>query len=178
MPVSCPWSYPERVAVVGDLSLTYNTTTTIGHLTSNDPDLVLLIGDVTYAKLYLTNGTGFDCYSCLFPHSPIHETYQPRWDYRGRFMDNLISKAPIMVIEGNREIEEQVENKTFVAYSSRFAFPSEESGSSSTLYYSFNAGGFILLCLEPTLTLQDRGNNTSGWSKIWLMWTDPQLHGW
>ncbi|VVA35735.1 PREDICTED: purple acid [Prunus dulcis] len=95
-----------------------------------------------------------------------------------RFMDHLISKAPIMVIEGNREIEEQVENKTFVAYSSRFAFPSEESGSSSTLYYSFNAGGFILLCLESTLTLQDRGNNTSGWSKIWLMWTDPQLHGW
>lgn len=27
-------------------------------MTSNKPDLVLLIGDVTYAKLYLTNGTG------------------------------------------------------------------------------------------------------------------------
>ncbi|VVA15819.1 PREDICTED: purple acid [Prunus dulcis] len=147
MPVSGPWSYPERIAVVGDLGLTYNTTTTISHLTSNDPNLVLLIGDVTYANLYLTNGTGSDCYSCSFPHSPIHETYQPRWDYWGRFMENLISKVPIMVIEGNHEIEEQAENKTFVAYSSRFAFPSEESGSSSTFYYSFNAGGihFIML---------------------------------
>ncbi|KAK7274454.1 hypothetical protein RIF29_15544 [Crotalaria pallida] len=28
-----------------------------------------------------------------------------------------------------------------MAYSSRFAFPSEESGSLSTFYYSFNAGG-------------------------------------
>ncbi|BFG14575.1 hypothetical protein CerSpe_008490 [Prunus speciosa] len=146
MPVSGPWSYPERIAVVGDLGLTYNTTTTIGHSTSNDPDLVLLIGDVTYANLYLTNGTGSDC-SCSFPHSPIHETYQPQWDYWGRFMENLISKVPIMVIEGNHEIEEQAENKTFVAYSSRFALPSEESGSSSTLYYSFHAGGihFIML---------------------------------
>lgn len=53
----------------------------------------------------------------------------------------------MMVIEGNHEIEEQVEKKTFAAYSSRFAFPSKESGSASTLYYSFNAGGihFIML---------------------------------
>ncbi|KAB2636568.1 purple acid phosphatase 15 [Pyrus ussuriensis x Pyrus communis] len=147
MPVSGPRSYPERIAVVGDLGLTYNTTTTISHLTSNNPDLVLLIGDVTYANLYLTNGTGSDCYSCSFPNSPIHETYQPRWDYWGRYMQSLVSKVPIMVVEGNHEIEEQAENKTFEAYSSRFAFPSEESGSSSTFYYSFNAGGihFIMI---------------------------------
>ena len=84
MPVSGPRNYPDRIAVVGDLGLTYNTTTTISHLISNKPDLVLLVGDVTYANLYLTNGTGSDCYSCSFPQSPIHETYQPRWDYWGR----------------------------------------------------------------------------------------------
>jgi hypothetical protein len=84
MPVSGPRSYPNRIAVVGDLGLTYNTTTTISHLISNKPDLVLLVGDVTYANLYLTNGTGSDCYSCSFPQTPIHETYQPRWDYWGR----------------------------------------------------------------------------------------------
>ncbi|TKY66137.1 Purple acid phosphatase 15 [Spatholobus suberectus] len=147
MPISGPQSYPGKVAVVGDLGLTYNTTTTISHLTSNEPDLLLLIGDITYANLYLTNGTGSDCYSCSFPQTPIHETYQPRWDYWGRFMQNLVSKVPIMVVEGNHEIEKQAENRTFMAYSSRFAFPSEESGSSSTFYYSFNAGGihFIML---------------------------------
>ncbi|KAK9281732.1 hypothetical protein L1049_004636 [Liquidambar formosana] len=147
MPVSGPRSYPGRIAIVGDLGLTYNTTTTIGHLISNKPDLVLLVGDVTYANLYLTNGTGSDCYSCTFSQSPIHETYQPRWDYWGRFMQNLVSKVPIMVVEGNHEIEKQVGNQTFVAYSSRFAFPSKECGSPSTFYYSFNAGGihFIML---------------------------------
>jgi hypothetical protein len=54
-------------------------------MVSNQPDLVLLLGDVSYANLYLTNGTGTDCYSCSFANStPIHETYQPRWDYWGR----------------------------------------------------------------------------------------------
>ncbi|PKI57589.1 hypothetical protein CRG98_022060 [Punica granatum] len=147
MPVSGPKSYPSRVAVVGDLGLTYNTTSTVNHLLANHPDLILLVGDVSYANLYLTNGTGADCYSCKFPETPIHETYQPRWDYWGRFMQPLVSKVPIMVIEGNHEMEEQAENRTFAAYSSRFAFPSKESGSSSKLYYSFNAGGihFIML---------------------------------
>ncbi|KAM7265806.1 hypothetical protein ACFE04_003489 [Oxalis oulophora] len=147
MPISSPWSYPSRIAIVGDLGLTYNTTTTIDNVISNKPDLLLLIGDVTYANLYLTNGTGSDCYSCSFPNTPIHETYQPRWDYWGRFMQPLISKVPIMVVEGNHEIEDQAEGQTFAAYSSRFAFPSEESGSFSTFYYSFNAGGihFIML---------------------------------
>lgn len=84
MPISGPKSYPGRVAIVGDLGLTYNTTSTVDHLLANHPDLVLLVGDVTYANLYLANGTGADCYSCAFPDTPIHETYQPRWDYWGR----------------------------------------------------------------------------------------------
>lgn len=147
MPISGPQSYPSKIAIVGDLGLTYNSTATISHVASNKPDLLLLVGDVTYANLYLTNGTGADCYSCAFPHSPIHETYQPRWDYWGRYMQHLISKVPIMAVEGNHEIEEQVDHKTFVSYSSRFAFPSEESQSNSTFYYSFNAGGihFVML---------------------------------
>ncbi|KAJ8530742.1 hypothetical protein K7X08_023623 [Anisodus acutangulus] len=147
MPISSPKSYPKRIAIVGDLGLTYNTTSTISHLMGNKPDLALLVGDVTYANLYLTNGTGADCYSCSFPDTPIHETYQPRWDYWRRYMQPLVSKIPIMVVEGNHEMEEQAENETFAAYRSRFAFPSKESGSSSPFYYSFNAGGihFIML---------------------------------
>ncbi|XP_021641480.2 purple acid phosphatase 15 isoform X2 [Hevea brasiliensis] len=147
MPASGPNNYPSRIAIVGDLGLTYNTTSTVDHMFRNYPDLLLLIGDVTYANLYLTNGTGSDCYSCAFSQTPIHETYQPRWDYWGRYMQPVISIIPIMVVEGNHEIEQQAENQTFVAYSSRFAFPSKESGSPSTFYYSFNAGGihFIML---------------------------------
>ncbi|RWR74571.1 purple acid phosphatase 15 isoform X1 [Cinnamomum micranthum f. kanehirae] len=157
MPVSGPRSYPARIAVVGDLGLTYNTTSTIDHLRSNKPNLVLMIGDVTYANLYLTNGTGSDCYSCSFSNTPIHETYQPRWDYWGRFMEPLVSEVPIMVVEGNHEIEEQAGNRTFEAYSSRFAFPSKESGSTSTFYYSFNAGGIHFIMLGAYIDYYESG---------------------
>ncbi|CAM8983660.1 unnamed protein product [Rhodiola kirilowii] len=54
-----------------------------------------------YTNMYLTNGTGSDCYSCNFSHTSIHEMYQPRWDFWGRFMDPLASKVPIMVVAGN-----------------------------------------------------------------------------
>ncbi|KAG9445704.1 hypothetical protein H6P81_011832 [Aristolochia fimbriata] len=158
MPISGPKSYPKRIAIVGDLGLTYNTTSTINHLQSNKPELVLLVGDVTYANLYLTNGTGSDCYSCSFSQTPIHETYQPRWDYWGRFMEPLISEIPIMVVEGNHEIELQAGNKSFVAYSSRFAFPSHESGSSSTFYYSFNAGGVHFIMLGAYISYYKKGD--------------------
>lgn len=85
MPVSGPQSYPKRIAIVGDLGLTYNTTSTVDHMRTNKPDLIILVGDVAYANMYLTNGTGSNCYSCEFGHhTPIHETYQPRWDYWGR----------------------------------------------------------------------------------------------
>lgn len=177
MPVTGPSSYPSRVAVVGDLGLTYNTTSTVDHMLSNHPDLVLLVGDVCYANLYLTNGTGADCYSCSFPQTPIHETYQPRWDYWGRYMQPLVSKVPIMVIEGNHEIEEQAENQTFVAYSSRFAFPSKESGSSSTFYYSFNAGGIHFLMLGAYISY-DKSSDQYRWLEKDLAKVNREVTPW
>lgn len=66
-----------------------------------------------------------------------------------RFMQPLLANVPTMVVGGKHEIEEQAEDEIFAAYSSRFAFPSEESGSSSTLYYSFNAGGVHFVILNP-----------------------------
>jgi hypothetical protein len=55
----------------------------------------------------------------------------------------------MMVIEGNHEIEPQGQGGavTFASYLARFAVPSEESGSNTKFYYSFNAGGihFIML---------------------------------
>ncbi|TYI38443.1 hypothetical protein ES332_A02G027600v1 [Gossypium tomentosum] len=177
MPASGPRSYPGRIAIIGDLGLTYNTTSTIDHLMSNHPNLVLLIGDASYANLYLTNGTGADCYSCAFSDTPIHETYQPRWDYWGRFMQPLVSKVPLMMIEGNHEIEEQIEKKTFAAYSARFAFPSEESGSSSTFYYSFNAGGIHFVMLGGYADYNKSGDQYQ-WLKKDLAKVDRKVTSW
>ncbi|KAJ6691176.1 PURPLE ACID PHOSPHATASE [Salix koriyanagi] len=162
MPPSSPTNYPHRVAVVGDLGLTYNTSTTFGHLLSNHPDLLVLVGGISYADMYLTNGTGSDCYPCSFDESPIHETYQPRWDYWGRFMQPLVANVPTMLVGGKHEIEPQAEDQIFVSYSSRFAFPSEESGSSSSAYYSFNAGGIHFVILNP-YTYYDKSSDQYEW---------------
>ena len=151
---------------MGDTGVTYNTTATISHLVQNSPDLVLLVGDVSYANLYLTNGTGSDCYSCNFSNTPIHETYQPRWDYWGRFTENLTSTVPLMVVEGNHELELQAGNKTFEAYSSRFAFPYVESGTTWKFYYSFNAGGIHFVMLGAYIDFDRSG----------LIFLDSDLH--
>ncbi|KAG2582967.1 purple acid phosphatase 23-like isoform X1 [Panicum virgatum] len=150
LPATGAGSYPRRVAVVGDLGLTGNSTATVDHLAQNDPSLVLMVGDMTYANQYrTTGGKGVPCFSCSFPDAPIRESYQPRWDGWGRFMEPITSKIPLMVIEGNHEIEPQGHGGevTFASYLARFAVPSEESGSNTKFYYSFNAGGihFIML---------------------------------
>ncbi|CAH2059741.1 unnamed protein product [Thlaspi arvense] len=158
MPKSTLESYPRRIVVAGDLGLTYNTSTVLTQILSNHPDLVVLIGGFSYADTYLANKTKLDCSSCHCDQNgtssgcdPCYynrETYQPRWDYWGRFMEPLMANVPTMMVAGEHEIEQQSDdNLTFVAYSSRFAFPSNESGSFSPLYYSFNAGGahFIVL---------------------------------
>ncbi|XP_051177399.1 purple acid phosphatase 23 isoform X1 [Lolium perenne] len=150
LPAPAPDAYPRRIAVVGDLGLTGNSTSTVDHLAKNDPSLILMVGDMAYANQYLTTGgTGVSCFSCSFPDAPIRESYQPRWDGWARFMEPLASRVPMMVIEGNHEMEPQGHDGavTFASYSARFAVPAEESASNTEFYYSFDAGGihFIML---------------------------------
>ncbi|CAN1278708.1 Purple acid phosphatase 23 [Linum perenne] len=137
MPMPGPDSYPARVAVVGDLGLTWNSSSTIDHLTMNEPSILLM--------------------------SPIRETYQPRWDAWGRFMEPLTSRIPMMVIEGNHEIEPQVSGLTFESYLTRFAVPAEESGSNTNFYYSFDAGGIHFIMLGAYIDY-----NTTGAQFAWL----------
>ncbi|KAL3753679.1 hypothetical protein ACJRO7_000992 [Eucalyptus globulus] len=109
MPSPSPNAYPTRIAVIGDLGLTSNSSTTIDHVIKNDPALVLMVGDLTYANQYLTTGgQGASCFS-----------------------------LPMMVIEDNHEIEPQVDGITFQSYLTRFAVPSEESHSNSSTQYSW-----------------------------------------
>ncbi|KAJ8755529.1 hypothetical protein K2173_019327 [Erythroxylum novogranatense] len=148
MPVPGPKSYPERIAIVGDLGLTYNTTSTIDHMVRNNPDVIVMLGDVTYADLYLSNGTGYKSPQEI--SNFVDTTYQPRWDYWGRYMEPVISKIPMMFLEGNHDVEKQAGNKKLVAYTSRYGFPS------SPLYYSFNAGADQYKWLKKDLAKVDR----------------------
>ncbi|MCO5577886.1 hypothetical protein L7F22_031721 [Adiantum nelumboides] len=164
LPYPSPANYPSKIAVVGDLGMTYNSSSTLDHVMRNEPSLLLMVGDLSYANQYVTTGMkGASCYSCEFPNSPTRETYQPHWDAWGRFMEPLVSTVPMMVIEGNHEIESQAENVQFASYNARFAAPHQESGSGSKLFYSFDAGGIHFIMLGGYVDY-----NRTGEQYIWL----------
>lgn len=178
LPLPSSVRYPSRIAVVGDLGLTSNSTTTIDHLITNDPSLLLMVGDLAYANQYLTTGgKGASCYSCAFPDAPIRETYQPRWDGWGRFMQPLTSSVPMMVIEGNHEIEPQAADLTFMSYMTRFSVPAEESGSDSNFYYSFDAGGIHFVMLGAYVDYNGTGDQY-GWLEKDLKNVDRSTTPW
>lgn len=66
----------------------------------------------------------------------------------------------MMVIEGNHEIEPQAAEITFKSYLTRFAVPSEESGSDTNFYYSFDAGGVHFIMLGAYVDYNSTGEYT------------------
>ena len=46
----------QRIGVFGDLGQTANSSTTIAHLITNNPDIILMVGDFTYAGVSMSNG--------------------------------------------------------------------------------------------------------------------------
>jgi len=69
-----PDNYLPRIAVVGDLAVTNNSSTTFDHLMQTDPSMLLMVGDMSSASNYITTG---DKLAAGF-------AYQPRWDDWGR----------------------------------------------------------------------------------------------
>ncbi|KAG6640553.1 purple acid phosphatase 22-like isoform X1 [Carya illinoinensis] len=120
-----PSTFPIEFVVVGDLGQTEWTASTLAHVDSEDYDVFLLPGDLSYA-----NGQ------------------QPLWDSFGRLVEPYASRRPWMVTEGNHDIEIVPEHpQSFTAYNSRWLMPYEESGSKSNLFYSFDVAGTHIIML-------------------------------
>jgi hypothetical protein len=123
-----PSALPIEFVVGGDLGQTGWTASTLSHIGGGDYDMLLLPGDLSYA-----------------------DTQQPLWDSFGRLVQPLASARPWMVTEGNHEaealplpvLEELI--PPFVAYNARWRMPFDHEdsggGSTSNLYYSFDAAG-------------------------------------
>lgn len=76
-------------------------------------------------------------------------------------MQPLTSRVPMMVIEGNHEIEPQAANLKFISYMTRFAVPAQESGSNSSFYYSFDAGGIHFIMLGAYVDYNQTGDSVA-----------------
>ncbi|KAK4767813.1 hypothetical protein SAY87_002954 [Trapa incisa] len=120
-----PSQLPVAFAVAGDMGQTGWTKSTLDHIDQCNYDVHLLPGDLSYAD-YL----------------------QHRWDTFGELVQPLASARPWMVTEGNHE-EERIPllKEGFQSYNARWKMPSEESGSSSNLYYSFEVAGVHVIML-------------------------------
>jgi hypothetical protein len=68
-----PNAYPHRIAITGGLGLARNSSATIAHVITNDPSIILQVGDPTYANQYLTTGgKGAPCCFWAFPDARTH----------------------------------------------------------------------------------------------------------
>jgi 3',5'-cyclic AMP phosphodiesterase CpdA len=110
----------------GDLGQTEWTASTLAHVDSEDYDVFLLPGDLSYADFQ-----------------------QPLWDSFGRLVEPYATRRPWMVTEGNHEMEifPIIHPQGFTAYNARWLMPYEESGSTSNLYYSFDVAGTHVIML-------------------------------
>jgi hypothetical protein len=120
--------FPYRLGLVGDLGQTKHSIQTLEHLSANQPDSVVLVGDLSYA-----------------------DGYQPRWDTWARLVTDHTSRLVYMFLPGNHEIEpskDKYGTVDFLAYMKRFEMPFEHSGSPSPLYYSYDVAGahVVMLC--------------------------------
>ncbi|CAL5017144.1 unnamed protein product [Urochloa decumbens] len=118
-----PAALPIELVLVGDLGQTEWTASTLAHVGKADHDMVLVPGDLSYA-----------------------DAQQPLWDTFGRFVQRHASRRPWMATQGNHEVEappipSSSPPPPFAAYGARWPAPHEESGSPSSLYYSFEAAG-------------------------------------
>ena len=93
-------------AVIGDLGVTKDSGITVDHCISNEPDMILHAGDLSYAN----------CNQFI-------------WDKYGRLVEPLSSSLPWMVCAGNHEIEfspatEAYPKATaFTAFEARYRMP-------------------------------------------------------
>ncbi|KAH9287762.1 hypothetical protein KI387_031879, partial [Taxus chinensis] len=92
-------------------------------------------------------------------------------------MEPLTSRVPMMVIEGNHEIEPQAGGANFTAYKARFAVPSQECSSNSSFYYSFNMGGIHFIMLGAYVNYDKTGMQYA-WLKQDLANVDRQVTPW
>jgi len=134
-----PESFPQSIGIIGDLGQTYNSSSTLDHLIANDPAVVFLVGDYSYSDHYTPQGKTIKM-SGPWPTDFVN-SYQPRWDSWGRLTQPAFSQRLLMGLHGNHEVERDLSNNSFQAYTNRYRYPHIESGSTSPHYYSFDLAG-------------------------------------
>jgi len=166
---------PVRLALIGDLGQTVNSTRTVDHIVagtgeSNPYDAAVIVGDLSYAD---SENLG----KCGHPGGCV----PTRWDSFGVMFEALGSGLPTMTTPGNHEIElvsvgaqdqqlaEQcnVTDIPFLEY--RFRWFDYETDSPNALHYSWNIGNVHNIMLNSySRYVDDKWNTTMAAQYTWL----------
>ncbi|GLI71506.1 hypothetical protein VaNZ11_016727 [Volvox africanus] len=150
-----PSPYPLRIGIMGDVGQTRNSSVTRDHMLSNSPQVVIHVGDNSYADNYHASNPNL---------YKLGGTNQQRWDSFSVLWEPLFSKAPVLNIPGNHEIESMgikssisltttswsfPSNFPFQSYAARFPVPGSTAATfgniTASMYYSTVLGGVATL---------------------------------
>jgi len=164
--------YPLRIGVVGDIGQTVNSSQTRNHLSANKPQVIINVGDLTYADNFLP----WDV-----PVSHAQLTHQRRWDSFIQLWTSLFSKVPQIHALGNHEMEmgninaelnpssttfQYPSNYPFQAYSARFPAPGTKHNFgdiNTNLWHSTIIAGKIKLVTLSSYTPFEPGSLQYKW---------------
>ncbi|EFJ42112.1 hypothetical protein VOLCADRAFT_77270 [Volvox carteri f. nagariensis] len=107
--------YPLRIGIIGDVGQTRNSTATRDQVVSNNPQVVIHVGDNSYADNYHASNPDLN---------KAGGTNQQRWDSFNVLWEPLFSKVPVLNIPGNHEIESTGIKSTISLTTTSWSFPS------------------------------------------------------
>lgn len=139
-------SYPFKIGVIADVGQTINSSVTLERVNNARSDIVIHIGDLSYADDWLANGT-----INYFNSNTVDywSTYQPKWDSWGRLAQPMTATTIYNSIAGNHELELQWarNNVSNTAYNARYPNPQDPSRINTGANYAnhwWNSSAFAL----------------------------------
>ena len=155
-----------RIGLIGDMDETDGARDVVSEMASQNLDLVLFAGDLSYA---------YD--SARF----WDKVDGDEWDDWGRLYQPVSANTPTMFAVGNHENEEQdgCEGCGFQAYLNRVNMPYAASGSNSEFWYSFNYSLFHIISISTEHDF-DNGSEQAEWltNDLQLANSDRDSHPW
>ncbi|GIM13200.1 hypothetical protein Vretimale_16381 [Volvox reticuliferus] len=169
-----PSPYPLRIGIMGDVGQTRNSSVTRDHMLSNNPQVVIHVGDSSYADNYHASSPDLN---------KPGGTNQQRWDSFNVLWEPLFSRAPVLNIPGNHEVESSgikssislttaswsfPTNFPFQSYAARFPPPGSTAATlgsiTASMYYSTVLGGVATLISFNNYIAYHRGSPQYEWA--------------
>ena len=140
-------TFPVRLAIIADVGNTFNSSSTLSHISKVEPTAIIVAGDTSYADTHMTDDSPRNRSA---PRPPYQPSFQPRWDAWMRMVSPVFSAYPTAFVVGNHDVEKDSAGKKFQAFKTRLA-TSHSTGatpSEQPMWYSLEVGPVHMTMLD------------------------------